>query len=499
MLGQIDELVQKITIKADTKALDVVQRKEKQLIATSSQLGAVMKSAFKWVGGTLFVKSIIDASTQMDSLNRSFNALAGSSKAGAEQIAYLRSEAMRLGQDFPTIANAYKNFFAVGRGAGMATGETQSIFSSILEASTVLGSNTQQVEGALLAIEQMISKGKVSMEELRRQLGNALPGAMQIAAKAMGTTSAEFEKLLSKGLPSLDFVRKFSAELRKTYSGDKLSGPVKSLRAELARLKNAWFFLRSDLLDGEAGKAFAEALREITKLLMSDGFKMALKVIAGTIALVLKNIKLIAWTFGLTKLFKIIGATQTFTRALNGFNKQLFYSKSLSLAFGGALKGMSRSMLLFAKSSLAVAKPLMVIAGILALIEDIWKTFTDKDADTFIKRRADELANFAEKHPVLGSLAMSAIPTSNIGTAMAEVNQNPWALNKYAGGMSGSMGAGEAEAIGLLAEQMYKKAHPQIVQNNYITTQSVDPNMLDERIKNQVRGVFQQSVLGGNK
>ena len=217
-MALVDELVQKITIKADTKALDVVQNKEQKLIATTNTLSASFKSAFRWIGGGLLFKSIVDATITMDGLNRSFEAVAGSAEVGAEQIAYLRSEANRLGQDFRTIAGAYKNFFAVGRGAGMQTSETQNIFTSILEASTVLGSSTQSVEGALLAVEQMISKGRVSMEELRRQLGNALPGAFQIAAKAMGVTTAELEKLISKGLDSQEFVKKFAEELKKNYS-----------------------------------------------------------------------------------------------------------------------------------------------------------------------------------------------------------------------------------------------------------------------------------------
>lgn len=476
----VDELVQKITIKADTKALDVVQKKEKQLVATTNTLGASFKTAFKWLGGGLLIKSVIDASVSMDSLNRSFTALAGSSAEGAKQIAFLRSEAMRLGQDFPTIAEAYKNFFAVGKGAGLATGETQGIFTSLLEASTVLGSSAQATEGALLAVEQMISKGKVSMEELRRQLGNALPGAFQIASKAMGVTSAEFEKLIAKGLPSLDFVRKFSAELRKNYSGDKLAGPVKSLRAELARLKNAWFFFRSDVLDGEAGKAFAEALREITKLLMSDGFKIGLKIISSFLSVIIKNFKVLASTFILGKVLKLITGMKTLEKTL-----RLISRKGLIYPLITSIKKLS-------VAGWTTVLPFAKLLLVLGAIHDIITAIFDKDLH-------EKIANYLEEHPVVRNIVKATVPTYTIGEAVARANVNPFSMNEWTGM---AMGAGEADAMNAWLEQKIKERQaqqPQVVQNNYITTQNIDQNMLDERIKGQVRGMFMQTAQGGAK
>ena len=66
-----------------------------------------------------------------------------------------------------------------------------------------------------MALEQMASKGKVSMEELRRQLGDALPGALEIAARSMGMTTAAFNDAVSKGeIMSADFLPKFSRAVR---------------------------------------------------------------------------------------------------------------------------------------------------------------------------------------------------------------------------------------------------------------------------------------------
>lgn len=399
-MALIDELVQKITVKADAKALDVVQKKEQKLIATTETLGKAFRSAFLWLGGGLFLKSVVEANITMDGLNRSFEALAGSSQAGAEQIKYLREEANRLGQDFVSISSAYKNFFAVGKGAGMQASETQNIFTSILEASTVLGSSAQSTEGALLAVEQMISKGRVSMEELRRQLGNALPGAFQIASKAMGVTTAELEKLISKGLDSQDFIKKFSEELKKNYSGDKLTGPVRSLRAEFARLGNALFDLKVNLLEGDAGKVFAELVRQITKTLTSQGFRTALKTIATFLGIIMKNIKIIVSTVAVGKLFKLATGMKTLASAMGVLSK------------ANGLSNMTKAISGLAKAGWLAIIPYAKLGLILVALHDLIVALFDKDLH-------ERLADFLEKHKWLQFL----VPSYPVGKAVAGVQQ----------------------------------------------------------------------------
>ena len=301
----LDEIVQKITIQANTKAYDVIDKKNKVLIQSNSMLGNSFRRAFGYLAGAFAVKDIVNTSVAYDSLVKSFNALAGSTENGARQIEFLREEAQRLGQDFLPISNAYKNLFASALGVGYGEEKTRSLFSGIMEASTVLGASSQKTELALLAVEQMLSKGKVSMEELRRQLSEALPGAFSIGAKAMGVTTQELNKLLEKGLDSQEFLTKFSVQLRKEFSGKKLVEPVKSLRAELARLRNAFFFLKVNIFDGLAGKELAKAVRNITELLSSKAMLASVKILGQALAFVFENLKLITGAVILANIKKL--------------------------------------------------------------------------------------------------------------------------------------------------------------------------------------------------
>ena len=72
------------------------------------------------------------------------------------------------------------------------------------------------MNGILRAFTQIISKGTVQSEELKGQVGERLPGAFALAAKALGMTTAELQKALENGeVKSAEFVRKFGRYMRK--------------------------------------------------------------------------------------------------------------------------------------------------------------------------------------------------------------------------------------------------------------------------------------------
>lgn len=296
-MAGIEELLVTIASKFDDAGFKALDRSTSKANKATSVLSNSLRGLFVGIIGTIGAREIVNATVKLDSLTTSMNALAGSQEAGAAQMKFLRQETNRLGQDFMTTAEAYKNLFSSGKGAGMADSDIQSIFSGVLEAGTVLGSSQQQLQGALTALEQMISKGKVSTQELRLQLGNALPGAMQIAARAMNVTNQEFQAMLESGLDSQKFVMAFANQLHTEFSG-KATEASHTLRAELARLQNSIFDLETSLLDGDAGKEFANVIRQITSLLQSDQVKQSLNAVAQILTVILQHSKEIALIVG---------------------------------------------------------------------------------------------------------------------------------------------------------------------------------------------------------
>ena len=177
------------------------------------------------------VRGIAQTAIKLDSIGKSFYAITGSMEGSRLEMAYVREEAQRLGLNFMALAESYKGFSAAAKFAGMDMTTTKDIFTSVSEASTVLGLSGEKTRLVLMALEQMVSKGVVSMEELRRQLGDSLPGAFELGAKAMEMELQAFNKFVAGGnLMSDEFLPKFAKVLKETF-GPGLAEALKTPRA----------------------------------------------------------------------------------------------------------------------------------------------------------------------------------------------------------------------------------------------------------------------------
>ena len=103
------------------------------------------------------------------------------------------------------------------QGSGGSLQDTKIAFDGIVSAVRATGGSLQDVDSALTATAQVFSKGKVSAEELRQQIGERLPGAFTLFAKSIGKTPQELDKALELGQVSLQDFIVFSKALFDRY------------------------------------------------------------------------------------------------------------------------------------------------------------------------------------------------------------------------------------------------------------------------------------------
>lgn len=208
-------------------------------------MAAAVGVAFSAAAVIAFGNKVFDVTRQVDALKVSLNQISGGQ---AEQtFEYLTDFSNKLGVNLESAAKGYKTIGAAARGTSLEGENLKNIFESVTEASAVYGLTAYETEGALLAISQMISKGTVSAEELRGQLGERLAGAFQIASRAMGVTTAQLGKMMEKGeVVATDFLPKFAAQLRQEVAGG-LPAAMTGLNAELARSQNQMFLLQQQI------------------------------------------------------------------------------------------------------------------------------------------------------------------------------------------------------------------------------------------------------------
>lgn len=177
----------------------------------------------------------------------------------ARSLKFLTDLTDKYGTDLIGTTEAFAKFKAAATPAGIALAEQERIFSNMSKAMASFGISGGEASLTMTAITQMMGKGKISSEELRQQLGERMPIAMQAMANAAGVSMAQLDKLLKEGkLRSADIMGKFSDELAK-LSGDTNTD---NLESSLGRLKNAFTDLADSLHIYDNFKALVDKVKE---------------------------------------------------------------------------------------------------------------------------------------------------------------------------------------------------------------------------------------------
>ena len=205
-------------------------------------------------------QACLEAALQADRLSKAYTTITGSSSAAQQQLSYLYDVSNRLGLQFQSTAEAAKTFFAAGKDTTLEK-DMNGIFEAVASAGAALSLSTDDMHGAFIALGQMISKGKVQAEELRGQLGERLPGAFQLAAKAMNMTTAELDKFMADGkLTAEDLLPKLAKVMQEDF-GAAAEAASQGLQGALNRLSTEWTLFKSSIVDSDAAVAGINAVR----------------------------------------------------------------------------------------------------------------------------------------------------------------------------------------------------------------------------------------------
>lgn len=264
------------------KSLSLMQRLRGEVLSlTASFVG--FHALFNNIGGV--VKAYMAVEAAQSRLGAVFHQDTG---RVAQELTFLEREADRLGISFATLSTQYGKFAVAADAANISSKSTRDIFISVAEAGRVNKMSIDQLNGIFLALEQMISKGKVSSEELRRQLGDRLPGAFNIMADALGKSTAELDNLMRKGkvLANEETMTKFANELVKRF-GSQLPAALRTTTTELGRFQNNLFQAQLRFAEGGFVEGFTDALRSMNEWFRSrEGrdFFLSLGAAAGRFA-----------------------------------------------------------------------------------------------------------------------------------------------------------------------------------------------------------------------
>jgi tape measure domain-containing protein len=251
-------------------------------------------------------REFIEVTVQTERLRKGLQAIYRDTQVAGRQFQFLRDTANQSGFAIGSSSDAFLRFSAATKSANIPLSVTNELFTAVTRAGVTLGLTSEGVTGTLDALGQMASKGTVSMEELRQQLGDRLPGALSLAAQGLGITDQQLIKLVESGqLATRDFFPAFAAGLR-TMAGD-----TDTLTSSWARFTNML-------------NEFSVAVGDAGGLQVLKGAISALAVVVGVVLVPLQ---------GFAELLSLVGnalgrlgaafSTGNFKAAFEGFGEDV--------------------------------------------------------------------------------------------------------------------------------------------------------------------------------
>ena len=152
-----------------------------------------------------------------------------------ENLAFVKQLANDYAQDLVSITDNYAKFTAACKKTNLGLEEQRFVFEALTKAAAYYHLSADRTADMMNAVTQMMSKGKVAAEELRRQLGNTLPGAFNLMAAAMGVSTAKLDDMMREGkVLAAEVLPKFAAMLNTVTQ----TAEFDSLQASMNKLKN---------------------------------------------------------------------------------------------------------------------------------------------------------------------------------------------------------------------------------------------------------------------
>jgi len=234
-------------IKAAVKNTEALNNATNQVNNSLSGLAKIASTAFAARQVFQFGKSLLETSMQIEGFKNQMGFASGSMRQGASDFEYVSNLSNAMGLDLASTAESFAKFQGSVRGTNVQGAEAKNIFEGMGMAISVTHMSSEKAGRALYALSDMMSKGSIYSEELKQQLGENLPGALDISARAMGVSRQGLSDMMKKGqLVSEVFLPRLGSQLKKEFGGG-IEQSAKSGISNFNRMNNAIFLMKYSL------------------------------------------------------------------------------------------------------------------------------------------------------------------------------------------------------------------------------------------------------------
>ncbi len=242
----------------------------------ASSLDNLSSAAVKTAGAFISMQAVINSYRQImevglqrASSERSIDFVFGDQSTQVKK--FIQDLTQITGMDTTETQAQFASFGASAKNT-MGLEGSEELFKNLTGYARLMGRSDEQIQRALTALSQMASKGQVMSEELKGQLSEALPGATQAFAKALGLTEKQlFDKMKNGDVKASDALPKFAKELgSQINSRGGWKAIQDSTQTMLGNLKNTWNNSLTDIFKGSEN-GLQDFTRSLTTLLNALG------------------------------------------------------------------------------------------------------------------------------------------------------------------------------------------------------------------------------------
>lgn len=193
------------------------------------------------------VSTVSQTLQRIEPLTARLQYVSGSPQGVEENRNFVQSVAERFNVSSFSSLEQFSKLSAAVKGTRLEGEPLKELFKGIATAAKGLSLDTQDLSLVMYAFTQIASKGKLSAEEVRLQLAERFPGIVNILAKSLNVTTAEFNKMLETGsLIAEDVLPKLGKALQQEYGAAAVAASGNFLSA-LTKVENAIFKIQESV------------------------------------------------------------------------------------------------------------------------------------------------------------------------------------------------------------------------------------------------------------
>lgn len=243
----------------------------RDLFVILGQARAAMHTLWSVTGS--WASAIVKAAAELERLQKLMEGLSRSTDATQRRLEGMASLKFNLdlAKNAPFEVEQITNAFVKLKSAGIDP--TAGSLQGLVDAVAHFGGNGQVLNRASVAIQQMAGKGVISMEELRQQLGEAIPSAMEMMARGAGVSVAELVKAISTGRVEAKsalaiMFREFDLEFKGSSKG-----MMNTWQGLIAQLRTEFMVFSKEVGDAGFMDALKGGVRELIALTKDPQFR----------------------------------------------------------------------------------------------------------------------------------------------------------------------------------------------------------------------------------